>query len=205
MNRDEYISELRSKLRGLREEDIEDAILYCEEYFEDAGVENEQSVIEELGTPTKYAAQIRADFAIRNNTQRQRVDTRSKNPHTSMKNIIVIFLGICALPLALPLALAVVLLFFAFMLVMVALMFAAVATVAAVLFSGIPLIISGFTNMANPGNAMVALGGGLLAIGLSLLLLVGLIKLISVLIPAFSRAITGIYHKAKGGKKYEKA
>lgn len=204
MSKGEYIAELRSRLRDLSDGEIEDAISYCEEYFEDAGIENEQQVIEELGSPAKFAAQIRAEAVIRQKENRSEIN-RDKNPKTSMKNVVVIFLGICALPLALPLAFAAIVLFFAFVLVIISLLFATIVSVGAIIIAGVPLIISGISNIGNPGNALVAFGGGCLSIGLGLLLFIMFIYIIGMLIPAFLKAVTRLYNKARGGKRYEKA
>lgn len=208
MNKESYITELRNRLRGLRQEEIDDVIAYCEEYFEEAGVENEQQVIDELGTPVKYAAQIKAEAAIRRNEsdrRQQRDSYENKNPNTSMKSVMAIFLGLCALPLALPLMLALICVMFAFVVVIFALIFAAVMSAVAIFISGVPLIISGITNMSVPGNGLVAIGGGCMTIGIGILLTAALVSIIRVMIPAFSRAITRLYNKAKGGRRHEEA
>ena len=46
-------------LRDLPEQEIEDAISYYEDYFEDAGEDKEEQVIRELGSPEKIAKMIR--------------------------------------------------------------------------------------------------------------------------------------------------
>ena len=51
MNKQEYLSELEAYLASLSEEERNDALRFYEEYFEDAGPENEQQVISELGKP----------------------------------------------------------------------------------------------------------------------------------------------------------
>ena len=43
MSKQEYIHQLKAKLKGLDEKEIEDAITYCEEYFDDAGERNEET------------------------------------------------------------------------------------------------------------------------------------------------------------------
>lgn len=63
MNRREYIECLEQLLLVLPEEEREEAIQYYSDYFEDAGVENEDSVILELGSPEEVAAKIRAGYA----------------------------------------------------------------------------------------------------------------------------------------------
>lgn len=59
MNREEYLKRLSFLLKDLPEEEIEDAIAYYEDYFEEAGEEKEEQVIRELGSPEKIAKMIR--------------------------------------------------------------------------------------------------------------------------------------------------
>ena len=59
MNREEYLKRLSFLLKDLPEEEIEDAIAYYEDYFEEAGEEKEEQVIKELGSPEKIARMIR--------------------------------------------------------------------------------------------------------------------------------------------------
>lgn len=58
MNKQEYLSELEAHLASLSEEERNDALRFYEEYFEDAGSENEQQVISELGKPFALAKSI---------------------------------------------------------------------------------------------------------------------------------------------------
>ena len=58
MNRADYMAALRRALSVLPEEERANALRYYEEYFDDAGPENEAKAIEELGEPAKVAAQI---------------------------------------------------------------------------------------------------------------------------------------------------
>ena len=67
MNREEFMRQLASLLQELSQEERQKALQYYEEYFEDAGPENEQNVIEALGNPARVAAGIRGSsrsFAI---------------------------------------------------------------------------------------------------------------------------------------------
>lgn len=59
MSRQEFIDRLRMLLGDLSEEERDEAIQYYEDYFADAGSENEQQVIRELGSPEKVALMIR--------------------------------------------------------------------------------------------------------------------------------------------------
>lgn len=62
MKREEFMSQLERLLGGLPEEDRQDALAYYEDYFEEAGPEQEDRVIQDLGSPGKVAAMIRADL-----------------------------------------------------------------------------------------------------------------------------------------------
>lgn len=63
MNRREYMDRLEQLLLVLPIEEREEALQYYEDYFDDAGMDNEADVIRELGTPEEVAAKIRAGYA----------------------------------------------------------------------------------------------------------------------------------------------
>ena len=62
MNRVEFIRQLESLLWDLSESDRLDAIAYYNDYFDEAGIENEERVLKELGSPERVAAMIKADL-----------------------------------------------------------------------------------------------------------------------------------------------
>ena len=62
MNRWEYMSELAKLLSGIPQEERNEALQYYENYFIDAGVENEVATIEELGSPLNVAKMIRENL-----------------------------------------------------------------------------------------------------------------------------------------------
>lgn len=64
MSKEAFIRRLRELLAGLPQNEAAEAIQYYEDYFADAGEENEAKVIEELGSPEKVAANIRADLGM---------------------------------------------------------------------------------------------------------------------------------------------
>lgn len=61
MNRQEFIRELRKELQDIPSKEREEAVQYYEEYFDEAGEENEETVIRELGSPARVAAMIKKD------------------------------------------------------------------------------------------------------------------------------------------------
>lgn len=62
MNRIEFMTELAALLQDVPIEERRDAMKFYNDYFDDAGEENEQQVVEELGSPAKVAATIKADL-----------------------------------------------------------------------------------------------------------------------------------------------
>ncbi|MCI9423333.1 DUF1700 domain-containing protein [Sporofaciens musculi] len=62
MNRIEFMTELAALLQDVPEEERRDAMKYYNDYFDDAGEENESQVVEELESPAKVAATIKADL-----------------------------------------------------------------------------------------------------------------------------------------------
>lgn len=58
MNKTEFLARLRIALAPLPEEERNAAMIYYEEFFSDAGDENEQSVISEFGSPEELAKSI---------------------------------------------------------------------------------------------------------------------------------------------------
>lgn len=69
MNRVEFMGQLNRLLWDIPESDRQDAIAYYNAYFDEAGVENEARVIQELGSPGKVAATIKADLNSAGNEQ----------------------------------------------------------------------------------------------------------------------------------------
>ncbi|NCB92639.1 MAG: DUF1700 domain-containing protein [Clostridia bacterium] len=62
MNRDEFMAQLARLLVDLPESERMEAIRYYNDYFDEAGEENESKVIQKLGSPGKVAAGIRSNF-----------------------------------------------------------------------------------------------------------------------------------------------
>lgn len=69
MRKDEYLSILSERLRVLPAEEYNDIMEYYKEYFEDAGSENEEAVIKELGDVEVLAKKIISENMSSNNSQ----------------------------------------------------------------------------------------------------------------------------------------
>lgn len=62
MDRAQFMQELEKLLADISETERQDALDFYNSYFDDAGAENEASVLRELGSPEKVAAIIKADL-----------------------------------------------------------------------------------------------------------------------------------------------
>ena len=65
MNRIEYMTKLASLLQDIPEVERKDAMKYYNDYFDEAGEENEEQVIREFGTPEEVAENIKADLKVK--------------------------------------------------------------------------------------------------------------------------------------------
>ena len=62
MNRAEFIRQLECLLQSIPDAERQEALQYYNDYFDDAGDENEQDVIEALGNPARVAENIKRDL-----------------------------------------------------------------------------------------------------------------------------------------------
>ena len=69
MNRVEFMQQLERLLLDVSESDRQDALAYYNDYFDEAGAENEAQVIRELGSPEKVAATIKTDLNSSGNVE----------------------------------------------------------------------------------------------------------------------------------------
>lgn len=165
MNKETYLKELESKLKRLSSEEVEAALEYYNEYFDEAGEENVQQVIQELGTPAQVASKILADNAIKD------LENHPQSTKKGLSAIWVVILAILASPIALPLLIAVAALIFAFVIVFAALAFSGFAVTISLMLGGIFSMIAGV--MVIPQHfptALFFIGAGLTVTGIGILI-----------------------------------
>ncbi|MCM1101351.1 MAG: DUF1700 domain-containing protein [Clostridium sp.] len=63
MNRPEFMRQLESLLQNIPQAERDEALRYYNSYFDDAGPESEQDVMEALGNPARVAESIKRDLA----------------------------------------------------------------------------------------------------------------------------------------------
>ena len=65
MNKEEFLKRLEQLLSDISEEERADALAFYRSYFEDAGIGNEASILEELESPEKVAEVIKKDLGVK--------------------------------------------------------------------------------------------------------------------------------------------
>lgn len=184
MNKQQYLSELSNRLKGIPKEDRDDALNYYEELMGDMELSDNEDVTLRLGTPKEVAREI-----IDNTTVKyvEEASTSKKKVKSTGTVIWLTILGILSAPVSLPLAIvafAIVLTLVITLLVIYLSLFAtAIALVGGGLFTvGMALFAPGFM------SKIAWIGAGLVAVGLGILLGFGLIVLIRLI-------VSGIGHK----------
>ena len=196
MNRIEFMTELASLLQDIPAEERRDAMQYYNDYFDDAGEDQEQQVIDELESPQKVAEKIKADMTGEEVEQQAGGQTFFSGSGRTWKIILIVVIGLCALPVILPAvlgilgaALGVVLAVFGFFLGLV-------LAAASILIAGIALIIAGiWCIVPELAIGLALIGSGLIVSVLGVLALVGSIKLCAVVFPTIWKGIVWICRK----------
>ena len=165
MNKEEYLKKLRSKIKKLPKEEVNEAIEYYHQYFEEAGEQNTDTVIARLGSPAYVASQILADYAIKD------LDTHKNTTKKNISAIWFIILAIIASPIALPLALFIICLTLTLILVCGVFILTFFIFVIGLPICGLFSIISGATViMQDWETAIFFIGIGIVAVGIGILL-----------------------------------
>lgn len=207
MNAYEYLQALRAALAVLPDDEIDSAMRYYEDYFLDAGDENAEKVIKQLGPPEQVAEAILRDYTgvARRRPERfeeekaQTVDGvplgRDGKPLTRKKGINPWMLA-CIVLLALifgPVAITVIgAIIVAVVGLIVGVAACVVAVPAATLIGGGALVLFSFLLWATPASALATLGAGLAVGAIGLLLVLLVIKLCILFVPPIIRGLVAL-------------
>ncbi|KOP70998.1 DUF1700 domain-containing protein [Cytobacillus solani] len=165
MSREEYLKVLRQKLNKLPNEEINAAIDFYNEYFDEAGEENTAEVIAKLGSPALVSSQILAEYAVKG------LDNESSTAKKGLSAVWFIILAILASPIALPLLLLVVCLVFAVVLLCGSFLLTFFLLNVSLALAGIVSIVAGFAVITQHWQtSLFFIGIGLTASGIGILL-----------------------------------
>ncbi len=167
MNRQEYLDEIKEKLLGLSEEDIDKALEFYMEALDDRiddGLTEEQA-INAVGTADEVAEQILMDTPL------PKLVSATVKPKRDMKawEIVLLILGA---PLWIPLLIALFSIAFSVVCVIFSLILVVIAVVFSFIAGGLAALIAGLVGII-AGDGIIALakfGAALILIGLGALL-----------------------------------
>lgn len=187
MNKQEYLDQLRKKLKGFEEEEVKSALVYCEEYFEEA--QDEQQVMQDLGTPSKFVAQLKAESII-----------SKKEKQGSFHSIWILILGICSLPITVPLAFSLIVFIFCICIVLGCIFVSLVLCFFSAAIVGGVMLVTAIYHSSFDGNMLVLVGGGIICIGLTLLLVCAICETIQKFSIWGTKIVSFLYQKVKERK-----
>lgn len=196
MNKTEFIDELRRELKKLPLEEQQDAIQYYEEYFAEAGKENEARIIEELGSPRRVAAGIKSEYAAK-----LLEDGDGAPAGKRLSAVWWVIIGICSAPLSIPMVIVAFAIVLAMAIVVLSIIISAVACVISFAASSVIIFGAGVVAMFHAAStAMLFIGTGLAGMALMAAAGVGIIAGIKELTKAMIRAAKSVNSKNKEKK-----
>lgn len=174
MTKENYLWLLQNNLRNVPPEEAANIIQYYHEYFEDAGEENVQRVIEELGPPLQLAKRVSADYVIRGMEN----GGSTGNVKNRISNAWLIVLAVCCSPVWFPLVIVFAVLVFALVIVVFSLLFAFSVVALALAVSGVISLGAGIVALfTHIPTGILTMGAGLLMAGIGILLMIAMIQL----------------------------
>lgn len=205
MNAYEYLQALRAALAVLPDDEIDSAMRYYEDYFLDAGDENAEKVIEQLGPPEQVAEAILRDYTGVARRRPERFEEEKAQTVNGVpldrdgkprKKGINPWMLACIVLLALifgPVAVAVIgAIIIAVVGLVIGIAACVVAVPAATLIGGGALVLFSFLLWATPASALATLGAGLTVGAVGLLLVLLVIKLCILFVPPIIRGLVAL-------------
>lgn len=205
MNAYEYLQALRAALAVLPDDEIDSAMRYYEDYFLDAGDENAEKVIKQLGPPEQVAEAILRDYTGVARRRPERFDEEKAQTVNGVpldrdgkprKKGINPWMLACIVLLALifgPVAVAVIgAIIVAVVGLVIGIAACVVAVPAATLIGGGALVLFSFLLWATPASALATLGAGLTVGAVGLLLVLLVIKLCILFVPPIIRGLVAL-------------
>jgi len=206
MTRETYLQELWARLSNrMPRQELDNVMHYYEEYFDEAGPQQEAEVIAELGTPEHLAAQVMGD---RFPEERQAAyggpasyEPRQEHAPRGKWTGGQLAALICLSPIWAPVGLALLIVAFVLVVVLTVALFSIVLGFGAggigCVAGGLMVAVCGLSALFTPGVPTVIffLGGGFVTAGLGLLLLLAAIWMAV----AFAKATAAMWKGFCGG------
>lgn len=196
MNRQEFMNRLEYLLRGIPASEREDALAYYNDYFDEAGAENEAQVIMELGSPEIVAEKILAD--VQQDSYRNSTDNEKKKLGKTNKILTLVIL-VLTFPIWFGVGVGLVGAVFGIVVGFIGAAFGLAVGGGACMIGGILCL------MTAPVDGLVSIAVGALLAAIGVLLAIPCMWLIGDVIPkslrAIKRWIKGLLGHSKGGNE----
>ena len=215
MSRKAFMARLDELLADITEAEKEEALSYYEEYFEDAGPENEEEVISSLGSPEKVAATIKAGLSENAQEEGEFSETGYTNTYYDVKDevatinkrkglgglgtggwVIILILCLFALPILGPLLLGIAGTIFGLLVAVAAVIFAVLVTGIALVVAAVAMVAAGFATLfATPLVGVALIGAALLVAGIGILIAILGFWVVTKVIPPLLRGLVELIRK----------
>ena len=170
MTKVEFMTDLRKKLSGLSQDDVEDRLAFYNEMIDDY-VEHgmpEAEAVARIGSPDEIVAQVMSEIPLTKIVkEKMKPKTEPKSSGTGGRIALIILLFPIWFPLLIT-AFALLLSFYVVLWAMEISLFAVALAFAAILFCGLLGGIYYFIQ-GNPGAGCFVMGGGIIGAGFSLI------------------------------------
>lgn len=188
MNKEQYLKVLSLNLKNVPKQDVDDILQYYEEYFSDAGVENESKVIEELGNPMALANKLKAEAVLESMEKSENKKTDNK-----LSILWILVVAVCTSPVWFPIGIVAASIIFAVIVTVFSVLGAFAVASLSIMVAGIISVGAGFLAIpSGVANALYVFGIGILLVGggsLCAAILFMLMKLIYGLIVKICKAL----------------
>lgn len=215
MSRKAFMARLDELLADITEAEKEEALSYYEEYFEDAGPENEEEVISSLGSPEKVAATIKAGLSENAQEEGEFSESGYTNTYYDVKDevatinkrkglggigtggwVIILILCLFALPILGPILLGIVGTIFGILVAIAAVIFAVLVTGIALVVAAVAMVAAGFATLfATPLVGVALIGAALLVAGIGILIAILGFWVVTKVIPPLLRGLVELIRK----------
>ena len=223
MSRNDFMKQLEHLLQNVPPAEREEALQYYNDYFDDAGAENEKEVIEALGNPARVAENIKRDLTENSESVSAKASDRAlveygKDSSAAMMQaqqekgkkqdlptwavVLLVLLLILASPVILGAGVAVLGVVIAILAVWFSLILAFGSISLALMVSMFTLVIVGI--MCVPADFIAGagvVGAGLLCGGIGILFLMLAVAMGGIATPAVCRRIAGLFRKKSSAGK----
>lgn len=223
MRKEEFLRELEALLQNISESERTEALQYYRDYFDDAGPENEEEVIRELGSPGKVAQTIQAglgendgEFSERGYrdtrfTSSQELGPRAADPgagraqgpgssRTQTKNdsgwkiVCIILLCLLLSPVILPLGVALLGVLISILAAVLGVLIAVGVVAVVIPVVGIVMVVVGISRIfLLPAVGIAMTGVGFLMLAVGMLVLIAGVWLCVKVFPWLIRGIVGLF------------